>query len=497
MLEVVDIYKDFSGVHALKKASASFYEGEIHGLVGENGAGKSTMMKIVCGLFKPTAGEVRLDGNYVAFHSPHDAYKAGIRIVHQELSLIRSLSIAENIYIHQYEKGNFFKTVDRKKLVKDAEKMLKDWGIEVDASEKVAHVSMGIRQLVEIARELSTGGKIIILDEPTSSLTISEIQKLFEIIKRLKEQGLTIIFISHRLDEVIELVDRLTVLRDGEVVGTSPTKDMSPDQICTMIAGTDIRNLYPKVVAEIKETALNINKFSGNGFNNISLEVKWGEIVGLVGLVGAGRSEVCRAAFGLDKIEQGEVKLKGKLVKIKHPSDAVKKKIVLLSEDREEEGIFPELSVALNIIMLKIKNILKRFVINNRKIKIAADKMVAKLNIVTFNSRQQIVSELSGGNQQKVLFARLLALNPEILILDEPTRGVDVQNKTEIHKIMGSFVKEGGAILMVSSELDEVLGICDRIYVLHEGDMVGEFKREEFKKERILRYMMGLERTAV
>jgi len=497
LLEVVNISKDFRGVHALKSANACFYEGEIHGLVGENGAGKSTMMKIICGLFKPNSGEVRLDGENVAFHSPHDAYTAGIRIVHQELSLVRSLSIAENIYIHKYEKGKFFKTVDRKKLVKDAEKMLEEWGIDVNAAEKVSHVSMGIRQLVEIARELSTGGKVIILDEPTSSLTISEIKRLFEILRKLKDQGLTIIFISHRLDEVIELVDRLTVLRDGEVIGTAPTKDMTPDQICTMIAGTDICNLYPKIESEIKNVALKVNNFSGTGFNKISIDVKWGEIVGLVGLVGAGRSEVCRAVFGLDKIEEGEISLKGKAVSIKRAGDAVKKKIVLLSENREEEGIFPELNVSLNIVMLKIKNILKRLIISKKKTRAVADRMVDKLNVITYNPDQQIISELSGGNQQKVLFARLLALDPEILILDEPTRGVDVQNKTEIHKIMGNFVKDGGAILMVSSELDEVLGICDRVYVLHEGDMVGEFERNEFKKERILRYMMGLERTAV
>jgi len=406
------------------------------------------------------------------------------------------LSIAENIYIHKYEKGKFFKTVDRKKLVGNAEKILEEWGIQIDAGEKVAHVSMGIRQLVEIARELSTGGKVIILDEPTSSLTVSEIKKLFEVVRKLKKQGLTIIFISHRLDEVIELVDRLTVLRDGVVVGCAPTKDMSPGQICTMIAGTDISNLYPKIESSIGEIALKAKDFTGKGFSNISLNVRWGEIVGLVGLIGAGRSEVCRAIFGLDKCENGILHIKGKRVNIKNSGMAVKKRIALLSEDREAEGIFPELSVALNTIMLKIKNILKNSIINKKLIRKVANQKVDELNIVTFNSERQIISELSGGNQQKVLFAQLLALDPEILILDEPTRGVDVGNKTEIHKIMGNFVKDGGAILMVSSELDEVLGICDRIYVLHEGDLVAEFNRNNFEKEKTLRCMMGIERIA-
>ncbi len=395
MLEIINISKDFRGVHALKNTNATFYEKEIHGLVGENGAGKSTMMKIVCGLFKPTNGHVKLDGKLVTFHTPHDAYKAGIRIVHQELSLIRSLSIAENIYIHKYEKGKLLKKVDRKKLVKDAEKILKEWDIQIDASERVAQVSMGIRQLVEIARELSTGGKVIILDEPTSSLTVSEIKKLFEVVRKLKEQGLTIIFISHRLDEVTKLVDRLTVLRDGVVVGCAPTKDMSPSQICTMIAGTDISNLYPKSEADIGEIALKAENFTGKGFNNISLNVRWGEIVGLVGLVGAGRSEVCRAIFGLDKCYNSILYIKGEKVHIKNTGIAVKKRIALLSEDREAEGIFPELSVALNVIMLKIKNILKNNIINKKLLCSVANEKVEELNIVTFNSEKQIVSELS------------------------------------------------------------------------------------------------------
>ncbi len=497
MLEIINVSKDFRGVHALKEANATFYDGEIHGLVGENGAGKSTMMKIVGGLFPATSGTIKLDGEEITFHNPHDAYNAGIRIVHQELSLIRSLSIAENIFIHRYEKGRFLKTVDRKQLAVEAVKMLEEWGIEIDANEKVSHISMGIRQLVEIARELSTGGKVIILDEPTSSLTISEIKRLFEIIRKLKTKGYTIIFISHRLDEVTQLVDRITVLRDGETIGTAPTKDMTPDEICNMIAGTDISNLYPKTESEIHDVVLETEGLTGQGFRDISVTVRSGEIVGLVGLVGAGRSEFCRAVFGLDPIEKGAIKIRNKVINMKNARVAVKHKMALLSENREEEGIFPDLSVAINTITLKIKNAVKGIFLRESLMKKVTDNMVDKLNIVSYDPMQQTVSELSGGNQQKVLFGRLLALEPEILILDEPTRGVDIGNKTEIHKIMGDFVKNGGTVLMVSSELDEVFGISDRVYILHEGDMVAEMSRDEYAKEKALRSMMGLTKEAL
>lgn len=496
MLEIINVSKDFRGVHALIDANATFFKGEIHGLVGENGAGKSTMMKIVCGLYPPSSGTIKLNGEETHMHSPRDAYKKGIRIVHQELSLISSLSIAENIFIHKHEKGSVFKTVNRRKLEIDAEKMLEEWGINIDASDKVEHCSMGIRQLVEIARELSTGGEIIILDEPTSSLTVSEIIQLFEILKKLKTKGYTVIFISHRLDEVTELVDRLTVLRDGKVIGTSATKDMTPEQICRMMAGENICNLYPKTSVDFGKVALEVKNFSGKGFNNINIDVKWGEIVGFAGLVGAGRSEVCRSIFGIDKHEEGNVYINNKKIKIKNAGMAVNEKIALLSENRAEEGCFPELTVGVNTIMLKVKNAVKNFILRKPLISKIAQQMTDKLNIATYNPMVQLISELSGGNQQKVLFGRLLASQPQILILDEPTRGVDISNKTEIHRIMGEFVKQGGAVLMVSSEIDEVIGICDRIYILHEGDQVVEMDRQQFEKELILKHMMGLTKGA-
>ena len=492
MLEVKDIYKNFRGVKALKGVSTSFRDGEIHGLIGENGAGKSTLMKIVCGQYQPTGGTMVIDGEKITFRNPREAYDHGIRIVHQELSLIRSLSIAENIFIHKFKEGRLLTGVDRKSQEEEARKMLLDWEIDIEPSKKVSYVSMGIRQLVEIARELSTGGRIIILDEPTSSLTVSEIVKLFAVLRKLRESGIAIIFISHRLNEVTELVDRITVLRDGEMMGTSKTGDMDSGQICKLIAGTDMSNLYPKIDAEIGSAALEVRNLTGDGFRNVDIEVKHGEIVGLAGLVGAGRSELCRAIFGLDRKKSGEILLNGEPVMIESADRAVKKGIVLLSENRSEEGIFPELSVSMNILMLKVKTVIRNLIVRTSLMENLAREMGEKLNIVTYDPMKQKIGELSGGNQQKVLFGRLLATEPDILILDEPTRGVDINNKTEIHKFMGEFAAAGGAVLMVSSELDEVIGICDRIYVLHEGDQSEQFVRGSYKKERILQCMMGL-----
>lgn len=492
MLEVVDIHKNFRGVHALKGVSTAFFNKEIHGLVGENGAGKSTLMKIISGMYPPNKGELHIDGESLKLKNPREAYIFGIRIVHQELSLIKSLSVAENIFIHKFKEGKFTKQVNRKQLENQAQKMLDEWDIQVDVKEKVSHVPMGVRQLVEIARELSSGGRIIILDEPTSSLTNTEIEKLFTVMKKLKKSDIITIFTSHRLSEIIQIVDRITVLRDGEMVGTSKTEELNSEQICTMIAGTDIASLYPKENASIGSNALEVKNFSGPGYRNIDITVRWGEIVGLAGLVGAGRSELCRGIFGIDRHHAGELFINGERVEIKSAKKAVDKDIALLGEDRGELGLFPELNVGLNTIILKIKNAVRAVFVSNAKIAQIANDMANKLRITTYDPMKQKIIELSGGNQQKVLFARLLATNPKILILDEPTKGVDIQNKTEIHKIMGEFVKNGGAVLMVSSELEEVIGISDRVYVLHESDIVGEFSRSDFKKEKILKSMMGL-----
>ncbi len=494
MLEVKDISKNFRGVHALARVSASFYDAEIHGLVGENGAGKSTLMKIVSGVYPPDAGVINLDRTPVSFTSPLDAYNAGIRIVHQELSLIRSLSIAENMFIHKFRNAGPFSKVGRKKLEADAQKTLQEWNIDLDASYKIKDVSMGVRQLVEIARELSTGGKIVILDEPTSSLTYKEIDQLFGVMKHLKQKRYTLIFISHRLNEVTDIVDRITVLRDGEVMVTAEKKDLTPVQMINMIAGREVKDLFPKTEVEIGKTALEVRKLSGEGFNCLDFDVKWGEILGIAGLVGAGRSELVRCLYGINPRYTGEIYLDGTKVDIDSPEKAIRHSVGFLSESRGIDGIFPDMTVALNLVILKIRDVIKRIFLDKKRIREKHSRLVSDLNIVCRDPEHQKISELSGGNQQKTLFGRLLGSQPKILLLDEPTRGVDIANKTEIHKVMGKFVKAGGAIIMVSSELDELIGVSDRILVLHEGRHVGSFSRGGLNKEAILLCMMDVKK---
>jgi ABC-type sugar transport system ATPase subunit len=492
MLEVKNIVKNFGGVRALKGVSIAFNDGEIHGVVGENGAGKSTLMKIISGVYPPDGGSILLEGRAVHFPTPVDAYNAGIRIVYQELSLIRSLSIAKNMFIHRFRGASAFKFVDEKGLNLEAGRMLKDWGIQIDPTTLVVQLSMGERQLVEIARELSTGGKVIILDEPTSSLTFKEIDHLFQVVRLLRDRGYIVIFISHRLNEVSELVDRITVLRDGEVMASTETKNLNAEQICRLIAGKDMSELFPKTETRIGEVALDVKNLSGEGFRDISFKVHWGEILGVAGLVGAGRSELVRALYGMNDVSHGEVHLDGEKVRIIRPEQAIDKKVGLLTEDRAGEGTFPELSVAKNLIVLKMKEVIQKIFLSEAKINKKSGDLVKKLSIVTYNPNVQLVSELSGGNQQKTVLGRLIGAQPKLLLLDEPTRGVDVNSKTEIHRIMGQFVKEGGAIIMVSSELDELVGVSDRILVLHEGQFMGVFERKDFDKEKILRRMMNV-----
>ena len=491
MLEVKHIYKSFKGVHAVKDVSICFRDGEIHGLLGGNGAGKSTLMKIISGVYAPDSGRIMLDGNPVSFASPADAYNAGIRIVHQELSLIPSLTIAENIYIHEFRNARFFTAVDRKGLVKRAQKTLEEWHVNANASRKVQEVSMGIRQLVEITRELSTGGKIIILDEPTSSLTYREIDRLFEVMTHLKQKNFIIIFISHRLKEVTDIVDHITVLRDGELAGSEEKKELSPVQMVNMIAGKEIQNLFPKTDSTIRDVALHVSDLSGVGFNTISFDLHWGEILGVAGLIGAGRSELIRALYGMNKKHSGKILLNGKEMDVKNPRAAMDNHIGFLSESRGVEGIFPNMSVVMNLLIQKVKDIITNFFLNKKNIKTISRKLIADLKIVTNKPDVQKISELSGGNQQKVIFGRLFNLNPRILLLDEPTRGVDIANKNEIHRLIGGFVKGGGAVIMVSSESDELLGVCDRIIVLHEGMHVGTFERNSFNREELLLCMMN------
>jgi ABC-type sugar transport system ATPase subunit len=399
------------------------------------------------------------------------------------------------MFIHKFRNAGPATKVNRRSLEEKAQKTLEEWNIKLDASHKIQDVSMGVRQLVEIARELSTGGKIIILDEPTSSLTYKEIDQLFNVMNHLKQKGYALIFISHRLNEVTNIVDRVTVLRDGEMMATAEKKDLTPIQMINLIAGKEVKDLFPKTEAKLGEMALEVGGLSGEGFNCIDFSVRWGEILGVAGLVGAGRSELVRSLYGMNKRYTGKIKINGRELNVRNPEQAITHHIGFLSESRSVEGTFPDMTVALNLVILKIRDVIKRIFLNKKRIKDKSSLLISHLNIVSHDPDLQKVSELSGGNQQKVLFGRLLGSQPKILLLDEPTRGVDIANKTEIHKIMGQFVKDGGAIIMVSSELDELIGVSDRILVLHEGDHVGTFDRTDFNKEKILLCMMDVKKA--
>jgi ABC-type sugar transport system ATPase subunit len=492
MIEIRNISKNFKGVQALKNVSTIFYDGEIHGYVGENGAGKSTLMKIISGVYHSDTGDILIDGQTIIFNNPVEAYNSGIRIVHQDLSLIPSLSVAENIFIHKYRSASIRKIVNRKAIEEDTKKILQEWDIDVDPRTLISELSTGIKQLIEIARELYTKCRIIILDEPTSSLSEKEIKRFFKVLMSLKSKGIIVIFISHRISEVIELADRVTVLRDGEVISTKKAEEFTLGQICNLIAGKDIKELYPKTTAPIGDVAIKIEDLSGERFRNISFQIKWGEIVGLSGLMGAGKTELLRAVFGIDKIKKGKIIFEGSEIQDLTPNKKAKKGIVMLTEDRVKEGIFPELSVSKNMVMIKIKEIMSGIFLDFEKIYQKCKVLVDRLNIVTYNSDVQVISQLSGGNQQKAIIGRLLFSKPKVLLLDEPTRGVDVGSKTEIHNIMGQFIKEGGTILIASSEVDELLGICDNVVVLHEGNFIKTFQRKELNKEALIKCMINI-----
>jgi ABC-type sugar transport system ATPase subunit len=491
MITVHDVSKHFGGVQALRGVTLEFKAGEIHGLVGENGAGKSTLMKILAGVYAPDAGQLLMDGKPLHLQNPKHAYDIGIRIVYQELSLVPALTVAENLYLHRFSAGNL-QAVRRKSLIGEAQALLEEWGVGVSPSIRVEQLAMGKRQLVEIIREVSKKGRLLILDEPTSSLTSREIDQLFRVLRRLIERNMSIIFISHRLNEVLAISDTLSVLRNGRWVATRPARELQPEDIVNFMVGHEIKDLFPKVPVPLGETLLSLRGLSGNGFQDISFNLRRGEILGIGGLIGAGRSELLRGLFGVNPIRAGKAELEGNPLLIRGAQKAIQQGLALLSESRTEEGIFPELSVAKNLIMMKLEEVFRRGWLSFSLMQKKVGDLVKSLNVATYNPYQQQVIQLSGGNQQKVALGRLLGAHPRILLLDEPTRGVDVGTKAELHRIMGNFVAQGNGILMVSSDLPELTGMCDRIIVLHQGRMTGHFDRNEFNEEAILQCAMGL-----
>ncbi|MGM0123036.1 ribose transport system ATP-binding protein [Enterococcus sp. AZ194] len=479
LFSMKNIEKSFGKVKVLKKAQLEVRKSEIHAFMGENGAGKSTLMNILSGLLEKDAGEIIFEGKEIKKMTPDLATELGIGFVHQELNLAEDLSVAENVFIGRLPYTNrFLGIVDFKKLHQETEHWLNMVGAKVNPTDIVSTLSTANKQLIEIAKALSLNAKVIIFDEPTTSLSDKDVEVLFIIIRRLKEKGFSSIYISHRMKEIFELGERITIMRDGEFIATSEVKELSEKQIISMLVGREIKDLYPKEATEIGAPYLRVQnlKDKNDKVKEVSFVAKRGEVLGFAGLVGSGRTETMRLLFGADSLKSGEIMIDQKPVRIKSPTDAIKHGICLLTEDRKHQGLMASLSIKDNITITTLNNAVIRAqdLIDN------ANESVKKVNIKTSNIENP-VSSLSGGNQQKVVLAKWLNTDNQIYIFDEPTKGIDVGAKSEIYAIINQLAIKGKTILIVSSEIPELLGICDRIHVFHEGTITGEVNVSEYK----------------
>ena len=488
LLEVKKISKAFPGVQALDEVSFTLIEGEVHAIVGENGAGKSTLMNIISGVLKPDKGEININGNKIEINSPKQSLMLGISMIYQEISLIPELSIAENIFIDKMPRIKSSSLVDWKKLYKDTARVLEKVKLDKNPKDKVSNLSVGQQQMLQLAKAIARDSKIIILDEPTASITEADTKILFEVIKKFKSEKKSIIYISHRLEEIFNVADRVTVLRDGKYIDTINIKDTNKDEVISKMVGRYLKNMFPDRNTRVGRDILrveNLNKY--NMFKNISFDLKEGEIVGVYGLMGSGRTELALALFGVYPIDSGDIFINNKKVKIKSPKNAMKLGIGYLSEDRKDKSIFPILNVKENITIANLRKYSGCLFINNKK-EIEESKKFIKILSIKVSSLSQKLMNLSGGNQQKVIVSRLLAFAPKILILDEPTRGIDVGAKAEIHSLIENLTENNVAILFISSDLPEVIGISDRIIVMRENTVAGIFPgRHQTDEETLLR----------
>lgn len=486
ILSMKGITKSFSGVAALKNAALDLKAGEVVALMGENGAGKSTLMKILTGIYSKDSGEIQYMGQEVCFKGPAESEEAGISIVHQELNMMNDLTVAQNLFIGREEMNGFL--IDDKKMNEKARELFKVLKIDINPAEKIGNLTVGKQQMVEIAKAISSKAKVIIFDEPTAALTDSEIEELFKVIRDLKKQGTGMVYISHRMDEINVISDRVIVMRDGEYVGTLITKECSKDDIIKLMVGRAIFG-EPKTASNVAKDAPvvlkceNLNR--GKAVKDVSFELRKGEILGFSGLMGAGRTEVARLIFGADKKDSGKIFINGKEVAINTPEDAVAHGIGYLSEDRKRYGLIVDKSVEENTVISSLNDFVKGFFIDKAKSKEVSQKYVESLKTKT-PSVSQLVKKLSGGNQQKVVIAKWLVKNSDILIFDEPTRGIDVGAKSEIYALMERLAKEGKSIIMISSELPEVLRMSDRVIVMCEGRITGILDIAEANQEVIM-----------
>ena len=489
ILELKHITKVYPGVVALDDVSMSFEPGEIHSIMGENGAGKSTLIKIVAGAIESSGGTVVINGKEFEKLTPALSKANGIGVIYQEFNLVPSMSVAENIFLGDKTGGKF--CPDFKKMHAESQKLLESLGVHIDTHRMVGGLSTAQQQLVEIAKAIAKNCKVLIMDEPSASIAQAEVANMLRIVRQLKSQGVTIIYISHRMEEVFEISDRVSILRDGKFIGTNRIGDVSTQELINMMVGRELTMTYPERHVTLGEDILEIRHLTGNGDFDLNLHLRKGEILGLAGLVGAGRTEFAKMLFGDVKPISGEIIVRGKRVRFSDTSDAIKAGIGLIPEDRKKEGAFLGYSIQWNIPCMSLKRISKATVIDQKEANRLADEYVERLRIKT-PTVKQLVKNLSGGNQQKVVVAKVLAAQTEILIFDEPTRGIDVGAKQEIYRLMNELIEQGMSIIMISSEMEELIGMSDRIMVLYEGRITGELQKEEFTQNRILELASGM-----
>ncbi|MFJ7301322.1 sugar ABC transporter ATP-binding protein [Streptomyces sp. NPDC099088] len=490
VLALKDLSKSFGAVRALRDVSLELFPGEVHALAGENGAGKSTLIKALAGVHRPDAGQVILDGEPVVFHGPADARDAGIAVIYQEPTLFPDLSIAENIFMGRQPRRALGR-IDHKATHAATAALMKRLGVELDPERPARGLSIADQQIVEIAKALSFDARVLIMDEPTAALTGSEVARLFGVVRTLRDQGSAVLFISHRLEEIFQICRRVTTLRDGALISSEPLEGMTEDDLVRRMVGRDLDELYPKQDVEAGEVALSVRRLTREGvFTDISFDVRRGEIVGLAGLVGAGRTEVARSVFGVDRWDAGEVEIDGRALTNGAPSTAMAAGLALVPEDRRAQGLVMDMSIERNIGLTGLRTTVRAGLMDRGAERSRSLDWAVRLQ-VKYARIADTVATLSGGNQQKVVLAKWLATGPKVLIVDEPTRGIDVGTKAEVHRLLSELAADGVAVLMISSDLPEILGMADRVLVMHEGRLTAEIPRSEATEETVMAAATG------
>ena len=493
LLQMKKISKSFPGVNALQEVDLEAYAGETLALLGENGAGKSTLMKILSGVYKKDGGQIFFEEKEVNFQGVKEAEELGITIIHQELSLLRNLTIYENIFLGNEKYHPFTRKLNKPLMKKIAIEYLREIGSNLNPDALIKDINVGEMQMVEIVKAVSKKSKIIVMDEPTTALTDVETAKLFNVMRKLKSQGIAIIYITHRMDEIFAICDKVLVLRDGKYIGSTSVSNVTKDDLITMMVGRKLEEQFPHIEIPCGDVMIEVKGLGyGNRIKDISFNVRKGEILGLAGLMGAGRTEVAKLIFGEFKKSSGEILIEGKKVVLNSPKAAIKAGVAYLSEDRKQEGLNLNMTTGQNMTLCTLKQYENTFLmIDRKKESESTKKYINKLSIKT-TGPGQMIKNLSGGNQQKVIISKWLMLSPKILIVDEPTRGIDVGAKKEIYEILNKLKQEGKAIIVISSDMPEILGITDRIIVMHEGQIAGELKRSEASQEAVMKYALNI-----